>query len=263
MCRITADRKLRELAKNSEPLEFRLYRGARPKDPVCGMYSFFPACRQAATRVSRGRQLLESSNSILATVGHPQGTGKNVLSRKCATCGSHSLLGSATPISSSELGQSCRNPRLLDFLGSLYPVLLRVAGVSRANHRARLAVLFGQAGGWVRRPGLAGKRILKLAGFVDESFDLVGVAGRETGANALDRVQPFDFTERRMDGDQLLTGTMRDSGAVIAWRFLLPLVLMVTRVSARTISRHSGGMEMSVVGHELSPRPRVFVRASA
>ena len=40
---LTADPKLRELAKNSEPLEFRLYRGATPKDPVCGMYSFFPA----------------------------------------------------------------------------------------------------------------------------------------------------------------------------------------------------------------------------
>ena len=140
---------------------------------------------------------------------------------------------------------------------------MRVAGISRANHRARLAALFGQAGGWVRRPGLAGERILKLAGFADQSFDLVGVAGRERGANEFDRVQLFDFIERRMDGDQLLTGTMRDSGAVIAWQSLLPLVLMVTRVPARIIPRHSGGMEMSVVGHGLSPRPRVFVRASA
>lgn len=34
--------KLKELASKGS-LEFRLYRGATPKDPVCGMYSFFPA----------------------------------------------------------------------------------------------------------------------------------------------------------------------------------------------------------------------------
>ena len=34
--------KLKELASKGS-LDFRLYRGATPKDPVCGMYSFFPA----------------------------------------------------------------------------------------------------------------------------------------------------------------------------------------------------------------------------
>ena len=40
---LTGDSKLKELADKQEALEFRLYRGATPNDPVCGMYSFFPA----------------------------------------------------------------------------------------------------------------------------------------------------------------------------------------------------------------------------
>ena len=40
---LTEDLKLKELADNQEAPEFRLYRGATPNDPVCGMYSFFPA----------------------------------------------------------------------------------------------------------------------------------------------------------------------------------------------------------------------------
>ena len=40
---LTEDLKLKELADNQEVPEFRLYRGATPNDPVCGMYSFFPA----------------------------------------------------------------------------------------------------------------------------------------------------------------------------------------------------------------------------
>ena len=40
---LTENPKLKELASNREAPEFRLYRGATPKDPICGMYSFFPA----------------------------------------------------------------------------------------------------------------------------------------------------------------------------------------------------------------------------
>ena len=38
---LTEDPKLKNLAENREALEFRLYRGATPNDPVCGMYSFW------------------------------------------------------------------------------------------------------------------------------------------------------------------------------------------------------------------------------
>ena len=40
---LTDDPKVKGLADNREAQEFRLYRGATPNNPVCGMYSFFPA----------------------------------------------------------------------------------------------------------------------------------------------------------------------------------------------------------------------------
>ena len=40
---LAEDPKLKKRADNGEPQEFRLYRGATPKNPVSGMYSFFPA----------------------------------------------------------------------------------------------------------------------------------------------------------------------------------------------------------------------------
>ena len=139
---LTADPKLRELAKNSEPLEFRLYRGATPKDPVCGMYSFFPAlpagsklgfpaaanCWSRATQFS---QLADTRRAREKT--YSQGNAPPVGVTRCS--------GPQRRSRPRNSGRVCRDPRLLDFLGSLYPDLLRVAGVSRANHRARLAAL--------------------------------------------------------------------------------------------------------------------------
>ena len=50
---LTEDPKLKKLDDNGEAPEFRLYRGATPKDPVCGMYSFFPALPADSNSVFR------------------------------------------------------------------------------------------------------------------------------------------------------------------------------------------------------------------
>ncbi|MDE0239751.1 MAG: hypothetical protein OXQ84_06070, partial [bacterium] len=61
----------------------RLYRGATPRDPVCGMYSFFPAMR-AGTGAGFPRPSIELDTEYfnLASTQAPKGANRHIDSDK-------------------------------------------------------------------------------------------------------------------------------------------------------------------------------------
>lgn len=78
---LTDDPKLRELADKGNRQEFRLYRGATPKDRVCGMYSFFPAI-QASSNCSFARPIVGLPEQFFTyNCQAPKGIGQHLPER--------------------------------------------------------------------------------------------------------------------------------------------------------------------------------------
>ena len=80
--RIGNDPKLKGLLGKRIIREFRLYRGATPSDPVCGMYSFFPAVR-AVRNTSFARPVITLPRQYFNPNCYrgPKGDGRDVPER--------------------------------------------------------------------------------------------------------------------------------------------------------------------------------------
>lgn len=75
---LTEDPKLKELADNGKAQEFRLYRGATPKNPVCGMHSFFPAIPASSNSGFRRPPIVGIERINPGNWRTPKGQGKEL-----------------------------------------------------------------------------------------------------------------------------------------------------------------------------------------